>query len=152
VQNTRDVIRIARGSSGLSKNLRRCRLGTPFHYGFVGARFFLVRFRRPDGLPYARKTDGGGQIKTAFKAACRRAGISDFTPHDCRHSWATWHYAQNRDLVGLMHLGGWSSERMVLRYAHMNVAQLASSIAALPWEKSGKRGAAEPKTEMSERG
>ena len=94
-------------------------------------------FRRPDGKPYARKSDGGGQIKTAFKAACRRAGISDFTPHGCRHTWASWHYARNRDLVALMHLGGWKNEKMVLRYAHMNVAHLAPSIAALPWEKSG---------------
>lgn len=67
-----------------------------------------------------RKLDGGGQIKTAFKAAYRRAGIIDLTPHGCRHTWATWHDAANRDLVGLMHLGGWRSEKMVLRYAHMN--------------------------------
>ena len=96
-------------------------------------------FAGPDGKPYARKADGGGQIKTAFKAACRRAGISDFTPHGCRHTWATWHYAANRDLVALMQLGGWKSDKMVLRYAHMNVAHLAPSIAALPWEKSGNR-------------
>ena len=28
---------------------------------------------------------------------------------------------------------------MVLRYAHMNVSHLAASIAALPWEESGKQ-------------
>jgi integrase len=95
-------------------------------------------FRRPDGQPYARKSDGGGQIKTGFYGACRRAAISDFSPHDCRHTWATWHYMHNRDLAGLMHLGGWRSEKMVLRYAHVNVGHLAQSIAALPWEKSGK--------------
>jgi hypothetical protein len=35
-----------------------------------------------------------------------------------------------------MELGGWKSERMVLRYAHVNKANLASSIEALPWGKS----------------
>jgi hypothetical protein len=40
--------------------------------------------------------------------------------------------------VALMHLGGWKSEKMVLRYAHMNVAHLESSITALPWDQSGK--------------
>jgi integrase len=87
-------------------------------------------FRRPDGLPYADKDDGGGQIKTAFNGACRRARITDFSPHKCRHTWATWHYAANRDLIALMKLGGWKSERMVLRYAHVNVTQFAPSIAA----------------------
>jgi integrase len=89
-------------------------------------------FRRPDGKPYSPKKEGGGQIKTAFRAACRRANISKFTPHDCRHTWATWHYQQERDLVGLMKLGGWKSEKMVLRYAHANVEQLASGIGRLP--------------------
>jgi integrase len=90
-------------------------------------------FRRPDGLPYSARGNGGGQIKTGFDGACRRARIADFSPHDCRHTWATWHYAANRDLISLMKLGGWKSERMVLRYAHVNVEQLAGSIGALPW-------------------
>ena len=37
-----------------------------------------------------------------------------------------------------MELGGWKSERMVLRYAHMNVAHREHSVAALPWEKPGE--------------
>jgi integrase len=85
---------------------------------------FLTHF----GLPYAEKDGEGGQIKTAFKGACRRAGIENFSPHGCRHTWATWHYAANRDLIALMKLGGWKSERMVLRYAHLNVSNLAPSI------------------------
>lgn len=94
-------------------------------------------FRRPDGLPYARPrrsddTSAGSRIKTGFAAAVRRAGLVDFTPHDCRHTWATWHYAANRDLGALMRLGGWKSERMVLRYAHVNVGELAHTINRLP--------------------
>jgi integrase len=103
-------------------------------------------FRRPrDGKPYARKSDGGGQIKTAFNGACRRAGFSGVSPHTLRHTWATWYYAATRDLPGLMYLGGWSSERMVLRYAHMNVGHLSQSVAAMPWEKSGKQVVGTPK-------
>jgi integrase len=96
-------------------------------------------FRRPDGLPYNEKVNGGRSIKSAFRAACRRAGISNFTPHDCRHTFATWHYARSRDLIALMKIGGWKSERMVLRYAHVDVAHLAASVDLLPWGKSGKR-------------
>jgi len=118
--------------------------GVPLHPRVIAALTKLRHrkrevFRRPDGKGYAEKADrSGGQIKTAFRGACRRAGIVNFTPHDCRHTWATWHYAANRDLVALMELGGWRSEKMVLRYAHMNVSHLAHSIAALPWVKSGK--------------
>ena len=60
------------------------------------------------------------------------------TPHVCRHTWATWHYIAHRDIAALMKLGGWKSERMVLRYAHVNVEHLADSIEALPWDKSVK--------------
>jgi len=109
--------------------------GIPLHARLVnelrGLRHRQGRvFRTNAGFPYAEKESGGGQIKTAFRGACRRAGLADFSPHDCRHTWATWHYAANRDIVALMKLGGWKSERMVLRYAHVNVAQLAPSIDA----------------------
>ena len=109
--------------------------GVPLHHRIVETLRQLKHregrvFRTNKGLPYAEKESGGGQIKTAFKGACRRAGITDFSPHDCRHTWATWHYAANRDLIALMKLGGWKSEHMVLRYAHVNVSQLAPSIEA----------------------
>ena len=93
--------------------------GVPLHPRVIEELFRLPHrdgevFRRPrDGKPYARKSDGGGQIKTAFYGACRRAGLSGISPHTLRHTWATWHYAANRDLNGLMGLGGWRSERMV---------------------------------------
>lgn len=100
-------------------------------------------FRKPDGLPYQRPkrtddTSAGTRIKTAFRAACRRAGIVDFSPHDCRHTWATWHYAANRDLGALQRLGGWRSIRMAMRYAHVNVDELSHTIDCLPWGKSGE--------------
>jgi len=99
-------------------------------------------FRCPDGKPYSRPrnindTSAGTRIKTAFAGACRRAEITDFHPHDCRHTWATWHYATNRDLLALMKLGGWKSERMVIRYAHVNVEELAPTIQKLPGGKYG---------------
>ena len=91
------------------------------------------------GEPYApldpddeRDVSAGSRIKKGFKAACDRAGITDFHPHDCRHTWATWHYRQNRDLNRLKELGGWSSLEMVLRYAHLNVEDAAPSIHNMP--------------------
>ena len=83
-----------------------------------------------------RKGVGGGQVKTAWRSMLKRAGVTNFTPHDCRHTWATWHYAANRDIAALMELGGWSDVESVMRYTHVNVGHLAPSIAKL-WGNSG---------------
>lgn len=98
-------------------------------------------FRRPAGkirksgrvwLPYeSRGGEGGGQVKTAWAGMLRRAGLSDFSPHDCRHTWATWHYRANRDINALMTLGGWKTPAMVFRYTHINTSHLAPSQAAI---------------------
>jgi integrase len=116
--------------------------GVPLHPRVVAALANLKHrdgevFRRPDGSPYERPkhiddTSAGSRIATAFAGACRRAGITDFHPHDCRHTWATWHYAANRDLGALQRLGGWKSIRMVMRYAHVNVGELSHTIERLP--------------------
>ncbi len=89
-------------------------------------------FRCPDGSPYARRIGGGGQIQTGFRAACRRAVIKDFRPHDCRHTWATWLYSETRDIRLLMELGGWKSIKMVERYTHVNPDHLRTDIDTLP--------------------
>jgi integrase len=121
--------------------------GVPLHTRVVAALANLNHrkgevFRRPDGAPYERPkkmddTSAGSRFSTAFDRACRRAGILDFHPHDCRHTWATWHYAANRDLGALQRLGGWKSIRMVMRYAHVNVGELSHTINALPGGKVG---------------
>ena len=90
-------------------------------------------FRCPNLKPYVRRLYSGGQIRTAFKAACRRAGIKDFRPHDCRHTWATWLYSETRDLRVLMELGGWKTIAMVERYTHVNPDHLRPAIDALPY-------------------
>jgi integrase len=116
--------------------------GVPLHARVVAALANLPHregevFRRPDGRAYERPkggddTSAGSRIATGFDGACRRAGIADFTPHGLRHTWATWHYARNRDLGALRTLGGWKSVAMVMRYAHVNVGELKHTIDRLP--------------------
>lgn len=78
-------------------------------------------FATAHGAPYAdRARQGGGQIKTGWKAALRRAGLDpELTPHDLRHTWASWHYALHHDVLALKEAGGWSSVTLVERYAHL---------------------------------
>jgi integrase len=125
--------------------------GVPLHRDLVAVLANLPYregevFRKPDGAPYGRPSgdygqSAGGKIKTAFKAALRRAGIvENFRVHDCRHTWATWHYAEHHDLIALQKLGGWRTPTMVMRYAHANTENYRAGINALPSfrEISGK--------------
>lgn len=78
-----------------------------------------------------RGRQGGGQIKAAWKGAIMRAELpTALTPHDLRHTWASWHYALNRDLLLLQHEGAWSSVVLVERYAHLLPAGQEAAIGA----------------------
>ncbi|BAP88315.1 phage integrase site specific recombinase [Burkholderiales bacterium GJ-E10] len=56
----------------------------------------------------------------AWREALQRAGIEDFCWHDLRHTWASWHVQNGTPLHVLQELGGWSSLKMVQRYAHLS--------------------------------
>jgi integrase len=139
---------LSRGHVTFPKTKNGSPRGVPLHRRVLVALANLPHrdgpvFRRPDGLPYERPNgdenqSAGTRIKTGFKAACRRAGIADFHPHDCRHTWATWHYAANRDLGALQRLGGWKSIAMVMRYTHVNVDELRRTIDLLPGGNLGE--------------
>lgn len=108
----------------------------------------VIRWTARDGRRTAEYADrgraGGGQIKRAWAGAIRRAGLDPaLTPHDLRHSWASWHYAVHRDLLLLKRDGGWSSVVLCERYAHLLPAGQEASIRAF-WgigEIAGVEGA-----------
>ena len=60
----------------------------------------------------------------AWRAALKACGIKDFRWHDLRHTWATWLRQSDVPTWVLQELGGWKSESMVRRYAHMSVKHL----------------------------
>jgi integrase len=74
-------------------------------------------------FPYRGKPIG--KIKTAWREALKRAGIEDFTWHDLRHTWASWHVQAGTPLHALKEMGGWATMQMVTRYAHMAPEHLA---------------------------
>ena len=59
-----------------------------------------------------------------WRSALRKAGIRDFRWHDLRHTWATWLRQADVPTWVLQELGGWKSETMVRRYAHLSVKHL----------------------------
>ena len=100
-----------------------------------------------------------GRFKTGWAAACRRAGLIKwrrnegagaalivaeaagacspvrwspcYTPHDLRHTWATWFYAATKDLLLLKDEGGWRTLKMVERYTHLMPSDLVPEIASI---------------------
>lgn len=70
------------------------------------------------------------QVNTkAWRNALQRAGIEDFRWHDLRHTFATWHREAGTPTHELQRLGGWKTQSMVERYAHVapEGLQLAAS-------------------------
>jgi integrase len=72
------------------------------------------------------------QVNTkAWKAALRRAEISDFRWHDLRHTFATWLRQAGVPTHELRMLGGWETPAMVERYAHVAPSGLQAASAKL---------------------
>lgn len=81
----------------------------------------------------------GASIKTAFNRARDKAGLASegqdkVTPHTIRHTWATWHYAQNRDFGELLDLGGWADADTANIYRKIAPDDLAQRLLAHGWD------------------
>lgn len=63
--------------------------------------------------------------------ALKRAGLTDFRIHDCRHTWASWHVQAGTPLYALQEMGGWKTVEMVRRYAHLSAEHLAEHAARI---------------------
>lgn len=92
-------------------------------------------FRRFDGYPFRSGQDNGGQIAKPFRRAVTAIGLDPtrFTPHVCRHSWATWFYAQTKDVRRLQDEGGWKSGEWQ-RYTKLGTTNLGESARKRGWD------------------
>ncbi|WP_425467802.1 tyrosine-type recombinase/integrase [Pleionea sediminis] len=73
--------------------------------------------------------------KDTWKPLIERAGLTPFRWHDLRHTWASWHIMRGTTPSELMELGGWTSLKMVQRYAHLaesHLHQAAKNISLRP--------------------
>jgi integrase len=68
---------------------------------------------------------------SAWRTACKGAGISDFRFHDLRRTWASWHRQAGTSCDELKDLGGWKSRVMVDRYAKFATEHLAVAAARI---------------------
>lgn len=72
-----------------------------------------------------------------WATALKAAKIKNFTPHDCRHTWATWmRRFGGLDLPGLVATGAWKDMKSVERYAHVAASEVQSALDKLPNEET----------------
>lgn len=101
---------------------------------FEGALFTaLQRAKRRTRSKFAIAYQGHGvaSIKTAFKAACRRARLKGVSPHTLRHTAATWAAQSGEDMWKIAGMLGHGSLRMTERYAKHQPEYLKSTSRAM---------------------
>ncbi len=72
-----------------------------------------------------------GSIKTAFLAACRRAGITGCRFHDLRHTAATYMVLGGQDLATVQEILGHSTVTLTMRYTHPTPESKRRAVASL---------------------
>ncbi len=75
-------------------------------------------------------------IKKGFATACRRAEITDFHPHDLRHTCAAWLVTGGIPLPEVRDLLGHSTIQMTERYAHLAPENVRATVGVLDGSES----------------
>ena len=67
-------------------------------------------------------------VRSAFRTACKNAGLKGVTPHTLRHTFTSRLVMAGVDLRTVQELGGWASLKMVERYSHLSPSHKADAI------------------------
>ncbi|MFL6775239.1 MAG: site-specific integrase, partial [Sphingomicrobium sp.] len=140
--------RIATIEAGDTKNGNA--LGVPLNEAAVAVLQRQQGKHKSRVFTYRGKPLNSANTRT-WRKALKACGIRDFRWHDLRHTWATWLRQADVPTWVLQELGGWKSETMVRRYAHLSVKHLApyadqlimpdtAAKSAKPLESNGKPG------------
>jgi integrase len=81
---------------------------------------------------FARKNGAKvADLSTGFDNACERAGITDFTIHDLRHTCAAWLVTAGVPLIEIRDLLGHSTIQMTEKYAHLAPTRVRNAVSVL---------------------
>lgn len=69
-----------------------------------------------------------GNTRKSFETACKRAGLSDVTPHTLRHTWATWACRAGVPLWEIAGILGDDEQTVSKRYAHHSPDYLRKAV------------------------
>ncbi|MGD2080377.1 MAG: site-specific integrase [Nitrospirota bacterium] len=91
----------------------------------------VVRLNCPYVFHERGKPVSPHKVTTAFRRACRRAGVENFRFHDLRHDFASRLVQGGNDLYIVQNLLGHKDGRMTQRYAHLRVEHLRRALDVL---------------------
>jgi integrase len=92
-------------------------------------------FPAPNGAPYVFRKNRGGQMAVAFRKIRDAAGLGpEVVPYTCRHTWATWSYAQTKDWAALLDQGGWNRADTANRYRKIAPLDLGRRLLSYGWD------------------
>jgi integrase len=80
-------------------------------------------FTRRSGIPY--------KSVRGFNTACTASGLAGVTPHTLRHTFASRLMENGVDPIMVTKLAGWSSIKMLDRYAHADPSRMAEAVEGL---------------------
>lgn len=83
------------------------------------------------GEPYTITEWRSGNIMRGLKTACDRAGIVNFHPHDCRHTFASWAVMAGVPLRTVAELLGHKTIAMTMRYSHLAAGHMQEAVNAI---------------------
>jgi integrase len=90
-----------------------------------------VRIKSPGPVFPNRKGTQYRNFRTPFNNAVKKAGISDFTFHDLRHTFASRLVMSGIDLPTVKELMGHKDITMTLRYTHLSSDHKQNAVKAL---------------------
>lgn len=119
-RKTRDV-RVKKRTVPMTPHVRRAIDNMGAMYGRDG-----VVFRSPGGRTWNRHL-----FSPHWKRACREAGVEDFRPHDCQHTFASLLIQSGVRERLVADLLGHSTLNLVSRYAHLAPSHLLDAVSLL---------------------
>jgi integrase len=75
-----------------------------------------------------------------WREAVKAAGLEGLRFHDLRHTWASWQAQAGTPAYVIRELGGWATDAMVKRYAHLGAGDLAAYAARTLLKGRKKKG------------
>jgi integrase len=115
----------------LDKTKNSCRREIPINQTLMAT---LKRIPRHISSPYVFVDGKGkrfGDVRKSFFTAVKSAGITDFTFHDMRHTFASTLVMKGVDLTTVKELLGHSTLTMTLRYSHLSPAHKVKAVGVL---------------------